>query len=1543
MPDLTIRDCLDNADGLIYDWKRYWYKAGSTSRSTSGFLKVYRIGAEIITSPDVVAFEQISQTPCLILLGESGMGKSHAICSEYVAVASKNNEALFFKLGFLGSETTLYNDLFQSKKFLAWIHGSHHLHLFLDGLDECQSRIRTVGGRILTELKEHRDKLERLSLRIVCRTGDWSKELEQGLINLWKAEAVGVYELAQLTVENVKLAVSQNNLDPTSFLQEIAQKEIVPLAARPVTLKMLLAEYQESDGHLPSNQADLYLKGCLRLCRERTESWQQIRQLDEYQCVAVAARIAAVSMFSGRPITWKGLDLDAISNKDAIVTVEDLIGGKEYYDRNSFQNEVSVDNDAIRETLSRGLFSRYSADAVVWTHLSYAEFLAAWYLKHQKLPLPQVKSLLFHAGRLVPQLHSAASWVVGMIPEVFQEIVNADPEVLLKGNANTDSDADRANLAASLLNLCDEEKIVWRDLPISTYGKKLSHPNLAGQLKPYICDKTKNEDVRSLAINIAEACELKDLQEEVVAVAIDTSQPIRVRIEAAEAACKIADSTTKTRLRSLITEEVEDDFDQLKGWAFQAVWPDDLSARDLFDLIQFPKRYNPYGKYELFLIHEIAPQLQPEDLPVALEWVEKQQIWFKEQFKRTESGEGSRSLPSSFRKLMNSIILKAAEHFTHPEILEPLARTVLRSVTEYRQVSGDKVDELFKSEAWQDNSKRHQIVVAIVNCLANPEATVGEVFYNKLVHLTPLVPREDFVWLLECLQAAEASQQEVWIKLLAKRFNSQNREHVERLLVLIESEQIPALREAFSSYIDPIELGSTKAQSERKYYLELQKIEIEDAISLGRDVTPLSESDREFLRQFSDFEDDEIETQSKQNLTFSVQELNQKLLQLLDEFEAGDLDAWWIINYWMAVKPDTNELHEYKADLSSLPLWQDLELSTQERILEIAAKYIQENKPGLENWLNSRFRPASAGYRAFYLLLKQQPDQISEIPKETWQLWSSIILDYSNNFIDDNKDTHHKLIELTYKNAPDETIQSVLNLLEKQDKEFGMTRIIDSLDKFWDKPLLDAILKKLQETDFSLQTIRDLLKTLVQKNSEEGILAIKQCIDTWSISTEEKTSSLEEFSKLLITFNNQTANVIPELFPLFQIQLKLFLAYLKRWQEPIISASTLLSYSQDAGWVFLWNLFQHYATFGQAVVEDAVQSNDVFSNIGSALSETQLTDFFVWLTQQYPFDEDPKHSDVYSPETRDYIAKLKSTVLHYLQEKGTLQAVLEVQRIKNTFPELAWLNSILLATQAKTRSQTWSRPSPKDILELAKNPRVRFIRNGDELLNLVYESLERLENSLQDNETLPVFDLWNKFTPGVLAKLVLLALKPLYQLSSDLKKNKKNIESEVNDLFKEKVYIPVGEDDLSSYIKRYLDSEIKALGVVVSREVEINRKDYVDLRIDCMTKNNNGFIESYCVIIEVKGTWNKELNISMKDQLLKRYLSDVSCQHGIYLVGWFNCDKWSQQDYRKADAQSSTKNFSTLEEAKKHFTNQAKNLSQSTKQVKAFVMNVSLP
>ena len=45
-----------------------------------------------------------------------------------------------------------------------------------------------------------------------------------------------------------------------------------------------------------------------------------------------------------------------------------------------------------------------------------------------------------------------------------------------------------------------------------------------------------------------------------------------------------------------------------------------------------------------------------------------------------------------------------------------------------------------------------------------------------------------------------------------------------------------------------------------------------------------------------------------------------------------------------------------------------------------------------------------------------------------------------------------------------------------------------------------------------------------------------------------------------------------------------------------------------------------------------------------------------------------------------------------------------------------------------------------------------------------------------------------------------------------------------------------------------------------------------------------------------------ELNDAMETQLLEQYLKDNDCQHGLYLVGWFNCDQWDPKDYRRKRA-----------------------------------------
>ena len=98
--------------------------------------------------------------------------------------------------------------------------------------------------------------------------------------------------------------------------------------------------------------------------------------------------------------------------------------------------------------------------------------------------------------------------------------------------------------------------------------------------------------------------------------------------------------------------------------------------------------------------------------------------------------------------------------------------------------------------------------------------------------------------------------------------------------------------------------------------------------------------------------------------------------------------------------------------------------------------------------------------------------------------------------------------------------------------------------------------------------------------------------------------------------------------------------------------------------------------------------------------------------------------------------------------------------------------------------------------------------------------------------------------------------------------------------------------------------------------------------------------EILSVVIEVKGCWHKELLTAMKTQLAGRYMKDNNLPSGLYLVGWYKCDKWDNTDYRKSAVPKNT-----IEELEKILDNEANRLKNShsfIKQIKPIVLDLSL-
>jgi len=214
---------------MNYSWKRFWCpREGRFSLSDGGYLWDPDSDEYHIYNPDVVPFDSIAENPCLILLGEPGIGKTSAMKAEKESIdkkiESEGDKTLWLDLRSYGSEDRLIRNLFENETFISWEKGDYQLHLFLDSLDECLLRIDSLAALLIDELKKY--PVERLYLRIACRTAYWKNKLEDEFKEIWGENAVKVYELVTLRRIDVIDAAEANDFDVTEFLSEIGHKNV---------------------------------------------------------------------------------------------------------------------------------------------------------------------------------------------------------------------------------------------------------------------------------------------------------------------------------------------------------------------------------------------------------------------------------------------------------------------------------------------------------------------------------------------------------------------------------------------------------------------------------------------------------------------------------------------------------------------------------------------------------------------------------------------------------------------------------------------------------------------------------------------------------------------------------------------------------------------------------------------------------------------------------------------------------------------------------------------------------------------------------------------------------------------------------------------------------------------------------------------------------------------------------------------------------------------------------------------------------------------
>src|SRR5208282_1995086 len=165
-----------------FPWKRFWCRReDSYSLGDRGFLSDPDGEHGKLLNPHLVTFDQLQATPCLALLGEPGIGKSWSLSADLNTFLQQSPQLPTIRLDLrgYGSEDRLYRALFEDSRFSQWVEGDHDLHLYLDSFDECLLRIDNVAALLADELPKR--PLNRLKLRIACRTASWPPLLENAL------------------------------------------------------------------------------------------------------------------------------------------------------------------------------------------------------------------------------------------------------------------------------------------------------------------------------------------------------------------------------------------------------------------------------------------------------------------------------------------------------------------------------------------------------------------------------------------------------------------------------------------------------------------------------------------------------------------------------------------------------------------------------------------------------------------------------------------------------------------------------------------------------------------------------------------------------------------------------------------------------------------------------------------------------------------------------------------------------------------------------------------------------------------------------------------------------------------------------------------------------------------------------------------------------------------------------------------------------------------------------------------------------------------
>ena len=929
---------------------------------------------------------------CLVLSGEPGLGKSVALEQAFPGLdhaAGGDANTIWIRFRDIPDASVFARRVFDSDRWKAWRSGDNVITLVLDGLDEGLIKIKDFLSFLTSELRSN--PLERLKLVIACRTADWPIAAGNKLLSLWDCNATdSFWELCPLRKEDVEIAASCKQVSAINFLEQVFDKSVVTLAARPTTLFFLLRQFS-SNGQLEGTHRDIYERGIRDLCGEpdpeRAERSHATSPAGSVftsdQLRDGAAYLAAMLIFSGRSAISVGDHDHARIHGD--LHLQSLF--------EKWEIPRTNDPDVLYASLNTALFSSRGEQRLGFTHQSFAECLAARQVR--ELPLIQLRQLFCRVDgkveHVIPQLAETAAWLAGANDDFLQHVLRVDPEVLLRSDiariqGSRKRDVVQAILEkAKLLELFDE-------IGLRRFFSGLKHDGLAQQLWPYIDDDSLNVIVRRIALEIAEDCGLSELNDDLLKMLRDPAVEQQVRNGAARILKRTLPDSELSKLEPLVRGECgPDPDDELKAHALERLVPIHWSVAHASQWMQPPKNDHYHGAYWIFLHYHAPDRITVQDIPALLEFLHAIQDCF--------------DTLSPFCRLAHRTLCLALSHLQIAEIRNAAVRLWREKRRAFAHSRGGEEAKSL-GQLWLTDSIRRQFAMAILQDSETTDKDITKLLFDVF----PLFEPHDLEWVLQQIHLVSLERLPLWNHVVCILARPENVAKCwDHFLQVIHA--VPTLQVQFS-WLRAWSLDEPEARKAKAQHLW----------------------DERRRRRFE-----------KMRKSFPVSDL---ISEELARIARGDYWAWINLCWHLSLADGQNYYPAISHhDVTERYGWQISDESRRALIRSAAREFLLRYSDGYDE-LRSRTNFFDPGYVAIYLL-RNDLEHDNELLAAIGTKWIHAVVGRFNN----GEEYHQDLVALVYRLNPDTAVDALLREVQENYRQHGHIFAWRAFARCWDKRL----------------------------------------------------------------------------------------------------------------------------------------------------------------------------------------------------------------------------------------------------------------------------------------------------------------------------------------------------------------------------------------------------------------------------------------------------------------------------------------------------------